>query len=452
MIPKTEDSDILIIGAGWAGLSAAVTLIDSGQKVHVIEAAKAPGGRARCVSYRDYNVDNGTHIMVGAYTQTLALMKKVQGNEKWKESRLLERQSLNLNYKQPNGNNINLPAVHLPAPFNVIFSFLFASGLGFTNKLRILYFGIKIKLNIISLKSDVQLGSFLKQQKQTPDIIRTIWEPLCIAIMNTPIEEASTEVFLRVLKDSFFKNRKASNLLFFKTNLSDAFPIAALNFIKSHGSSSSIHFNRRALSIEKNNNHYIVHTKNATFKTKHLIVATAPRATINILSDLNYDIQHNTLINNLTTFNYQPIYTVYLQYPDAVSIGCTMQGFIGTTTQWLFDKSSKEQPNLISVIISSQGPHLEWDNALLISNVTSELAEFYPEWPQPTDAFVIREKCATFTASVNINRIRPPNKTDIRNVWLAGDYTNTGYPATLEGAVRSGQQCAQQLLSELKTQ
>lgn len=444
MNSEIEESEILIIGAGWAGLSAAIPLIEQGKQVCIIDSAKAAGGRARCVSYRDYNVDNGTHIMVGAYTQTLALIKKVHKRSVWNETLLLERQSLNLSYKQRNNTDITLPAIPLPAPLNIVFSFLFASGVSFKDKLQILSLGLKIKLNIVSLPSDINLKNFLKQQNQSLRIIKSIWEPLCIAILNTPIALASTEIFLRVLKDSFFKSGKASNLLFFKTDLSVAFPIPAQKYIEQH--KGLIHFNRRATSITKEDNHYIINTKLAKYKAKHVVIATAPIATKNLLSDLTDE--HNALINNLNAFTYQPICTVYLQYPKEVSCGRTMQGFLGTTVQWVFNKSSEEQPNLISVVISSEGSHMDWSNTELIKKVTDELAEFYQEWPQPDDAFVIREKRATFTASVNINRIRPSNKTDIHNIWLAGDYTNTHYPATLEGAVRSGHQCAQHILAE----
>lgn len=446
MNSHVEDTDVLIIGAGWAGLSTAITLVDQGKRVCVIDSAKAAGGRAREVNYCQYAVDNGTHIMVGAYTHVLALIKKVHNKNIWNENTLLERQALNLNYKQLEKQSIELPKIVLPAPFNIIISFLLAKGLSLKEKIRILNFGLKVKLNLIHLKADIDLESFLAGQNQTPDIIKNIWEPLCIAIMNTPINQTSTEIFLRVLKDSFFKNRSASDLLFFKTNLSDIFPNPAQRYIEQH--KEKIFFNRRAESITKDDGFYLVKTKSTTYRTKHVVIATAPTAAANLLNTINSEAEHNELITNLQTFTFQPICTVYLQYPELITSERTMQGFLGTTIQWMFDKSSSIQPNLISVIISSQGSHLEMDNPTLINKVTNELARFYPHWPQPNDAFVIREKRATFTASVNINRIRPSNKTDMDNLWLAGDYTNTLYPATLEGAVRSGQQCAQQILSE----
>ncbi len=444
---NTKKTDVLIIGGGWAGLSAAIELVDSGKNVCLIESAKQLGGRAREVKINQVCVDNGTHIMIGAYTETLRLIQKVYSSSgSYTEKDRLKRQGLALNYKQSRKPTINLPCIPLPAPFNIIGSFLFARGLSLKDKFCILALGTKIKLNLINLPADLALQGFLKKQKQTEVVIKSIWEPLCLAIMNTPIEQASTEIFLHVLKESFFKSRRASDLLFFKTTLSRIFPTPAEKYITQHN--GKVLLEQKALSITKENSFYSVTTQSLVIQAKHIVVATPPLATTKLLVELNTQQALDSLIDSLNKFSYQTICTVYLQYPETIQCERSMQGFLGTTSQWMFDKNLTGQPGWVSIIISSAGPHLEIDNPSLIKTVTEELARFYPHWPEPLDAFVIREKRATFTASVNINRIRPANKTAINNIWLAGDYTNTLYPATLEGAVRSGLQCAQQILAE----
>jgi len=442
-----KKTDILIIGGGWAGLSAAIELVDNGKNVCLIESAKQLGGRAREVQVKQIRVDNGTHIMIGAYTETLRLIQKVYPSPgTYKEKDGLKRESLALNYKQNQKPAINLPCVPLPAPFNIIGSFLFARGLSLKDKFCVLALGTKIKLNLIKLPTDLALQDFFEQQKQTEAIIKNIWEPLCLAIMNTPIKQASTEIFLHVLKESFFKSRRASDLLFFKTTLSEIFPIPATKYITQH--KGEILLEQKALSISKENNFYLVTTPSLELQAKHIIIATPPPAASKLLTELNAQQTLDSLISSLNQFSYQTICTVYLQYPETIQCERSMQGFLGSTSQWLFDKNLTGQPGWVSIIISSAGPHLEMYNPELIKTITDELTAFYPHWPEPLDAFVIREKRATFTASVNINRIRPTNKTAMSNIWLAGDYTNTQYPATLEGAVRSGLQCAQQILAE----
>ncbi len=448
-----KKTDVLIIGGGWAGLSAAIELVDSKKNICLIDSAKQLGGRAREVQVKQLVVDNGTHIMIGAYTETLRLIKKVRCSAgHYSEKEYIKREGLALNYKQSQKKQnqkpeINLPCIPLPAPFNIIGSFLFARGLSLKDKLCVLTLGIKIKLNLITLPADLALEVFFIKQNQTDTVIKSIWEPLCLAIMNTPINQASAEIFLHVLKESFFKSRHASDLLFFKTTLSEIFPAPAKKYIMQQG--GEILLEQKALSITKENDFYRVATPSSELQAKHIVIATPPLVAAKLLMGINTQQALDPLLNNLKQFSYQTICTVYLQYPQTIQCQRSMQGFLGTTSQWMFDKKSlTNQPGLVSIIISSGGPHLELDNPALIKTVTEELAQFYPQWPAPLDAFVIREKRATFTASVNINRIRPANKTAMDNLWLAGDYTSTQYPATLEGAVRSGLQCAQQILAE----
>ena len=125
-----------------------------------------------------------------------------------------------------------------------------------------------------------------------------------------------------------------------------------------------------------------------------------------------------------------------------------MLGMSGTLSQWLFDRRVCNQPGLIAVVISADGAHMSWDNARLTSEVTSELRSRFPTWPEAETAMVIREKRATFECRVGTENLRPGNTTPVKGLWLAGDYTDTGYPATLEGAVRSGVQCAHRIIEQ----
>ena len=145
------------------------------------------------------------------------------------------------------------------------------------------------------------------------------------------------------------------------------------------------------------------------------------------------------LYNNIEQFNYEPIVTVYLQYPENTQLTQSMIGLSNTLSQWVFDRGSFcQQAGLISVVISCNGPHMAMDDDTLTQTVDDEIAILFTNKPTLLNSFVIREKRATFACTVNINDIRPKNTTDVKGLFLAGDYTDTGYPATLEGAVRSG--------------
>ncbi|MEX0614848.1 MAG: FAD-dependent oxidoreductase, partial [Methylophaga sp.] len=141
-----------------------------------------------------------------------------------------------------------------------------------------------------------------------------------------------------------------------------------------------------------------------------------------------------------------PICTVYLQYADSLRAPKTMTGFSGSVSQWLFDRSV-QQPGLMAVVISGPGSHTQLTKTELISVVSQELADLLPDWPQTADdALVIREKRATFACTPTSQKMRPNATTNIENLWLAGDFVQHPFPATLETAISNGQRCAQQIL------
>lgn len=129
-----------------------------------------------------------------------------------------------------------------------------------------------------------------------------------------------------------------------------------------------------------------------------------------------------------------------------------MIGLLDTTSQWVFDRGlyGAEHAGLMAVVISGPGEHMALSNPALGTRVVNELGQIFTDWPaplhDPADAVIIREKRATFSCRTGINSMRPAATLPVQGAWLAGDYTDTGYPATLEGAVRSGMQCARALM------
>jgi len=173
-----------------------------------------------------------------------------------------------------------------------------------------------------------------------------------------------------------------------------------------------------------------------TIKTSKIIIAVAPQ---NLKKLITGHAPLTSISNNIEQFNYEPIVTVYLQYPEDTQLTQPMIGLSSTLSQWVFDRGSIcQQAGLISVVISAKGKHMAMDDDTLTQIVDNEISILFDNKPALINSFVIREKRATFACTVNINDVRPKNTTDIEGLFLAGDYTNTGFPATLEGAVRSG--------------
>src|SRR5690606_15519501 len=128
--------------------------------------------------------------------------------------------------------------------------------------------------------------------------------------------------------------------------------------------------------------------------------------------------------------------------PPKTRLPNDMIGLLGGAAQWVFDRALCGQPGLMAAVISTDGPHMGLDNGALIRQAAAELARHFPHWPAPEHGLVVREKRATFACRAGSDNLRPAHATPVQGCWLAGDYTATGLPATLEGAVRSGLQCA----------
>jgi len=424
---------VVIIGAGWAGLAAAVRLTEQGHKVTVFESAKQAGGRARSVSFNELEVDNGQHLLIGAYTECISLMKTVGIDTKV----ALKRLPLLLTVVDKT--KLILQAPPLPAPLHLLYALFTAKGLKFKDRIAAIRFGLHVKNNNYQLKQDISVHELFKLTQQTDILIRQLWEPLCLSTMNTAIKDASANVFMNVFKDAFTNKRKDADLLLSTTDLSNLFPNSAIRYIRNNG--GEVYLKARVDNIEISNNEVIsVSVKLANeikkIKTSQVIIATAPQNLNKLMAEHS---TLNSIRNNIEQFNYEPIVTIYLQYSKEIQLTQSMIGLSSTLSQWVFDRGTFcQQAGLISVVISARGEHMAMDDDTLTQAVHNEISILFTNAPTLIKSFVIREKRATFACTVNINDIRPTNTTSVKGLFLAGDYTNTGYPATLEGAVRSG--------------
>ncbi|MCL6486144.1 MAG: NAD(P)-binding protein, partial [Janthinobacterium lividum] len=220
-----------VIGAGWAGCAAAMELARAGHGVTVFEAARTLGGRARRVERENTVLDNGQHILLGAYTETLRLIK-LAGQD---PAELILTQPLQMRYPADSG-GMDFIAPRLPAPLHLAWALLRAQGLSFADKLALMRFSTAMRTMGWQLYHDCTVSELLLRFDQTEQLNRLMWHPLCLAALNTPPERASARVFLNVLRDSLgASRRRASDMLIPKTNLSALFPEAAARYLAQHG-------------------------------------------------------------------------------------------------------------------------------------------------------------------------------------------------------------------------
>ena len=436
---------VAIIGGGLAGLAAATSLASKGIQCTLFEASGQLGGRARTVTIVANNhegykqslaLDNGQHILLGAYSQTLKLLAMVGVLE----SEAFLRVPLSLDMRKAQKSVFKLSTWYLlPAPLNQLFGFIFCSGLSLNERIAVIKFMLLLKKTQYQLTNDLPLKDFLQQHQQPYHLITWLWEPLCLAALNTPLNIASSRVFLNVLRDTF-ASKNSADFLLPKRDLSQILSQPIARYLTEQN--TAIWLNQRVSGIKPTETGFNVHVKQAAMDTmisvSDVIIAAPPAR----LSDFAIDLPLlNAATAQVNGYSYQPIFTIYLQYPAHATIGKSMVGLIGSLSQWVFDRGILcNQPGLMAVIISANGQHQQYAQDELGLMVAQELQAAFPQLEKPLWHKVIAEKRATFSCDVNLPR--PAHVTPYPNLYLAGDYTFADYPATIEGAVRSGLTCA----------
>lgn len=427
----TQPPRVAVVGGGYAGMAAAVELAAAGAKVDVFEASRTLGGRARAVEAEGRTLDNGAHILVGAYRETLALMAKVGADPAG-----LHRHPLRLDFP----GEFRIAAPRLPAPLHLAWALVAARGISAAEKFAAIRFMRAMEAQGFRLAQDLPTTELLEAHGQSGRLRRYLWEPLCIAALNTGVECASAQVFLNVLRDSLAADRAASDLLLPATDFSRLFPEPAAAWLEARG--GRIQRGRRVECVRRQGTGYAVDGDDAAYD--RLILAVAPYHLPKLVEGLP---ELDDLRNTVAAFEWEPIVTVYLGYPPEVQLPSPMVGVASGWSQWLFDRGALcGQHGLVAAVISARGRHQDLEHETLAQRVHEEVAKMVPKLPARQWSRVIAEKRATFACTPALRR--PPAATALPGLFLAGDYVAGDYPATIEGAVRSGVRAARLALDQ----
>ena len=427
---------LAVIGGGWAGLAAAITLTAANRQVVLFESARQLGGRARGVPLQGHMLDNGQHLLVGAYQATLGLLTAIGISSE----QAFRRTPLDI--ACPPDFHLRLP--RLVAPLHLAWGLLRAQGVPWAEKWNAARFMQDLKAARYRLPHDTTVADWLDRFGQRGVLRQRLWDPLCLAALNTPPEKASAQIFANVLRDSLGGARAATDFLIPRTDLGSLLPEPARVWLQKRGTEVRLSTRVTALTLHQPGGISPISVLGPwgeeTFD--QVILATPPHAASPLLPDCE---ALSSLKNTLNSFRYEPIATAYLGYPEPIGLPTPIEQMPGPLGQWLFDRRDCGNPGVLAVVLSAHGDWESLDNDTLALRLDDEIRVRRPLLPKPLWHRVIREQRATFACTPHLTR--PTHRTALPELWLAGDYTAGDYPATLEGAVRSGIAAAHELLS-----
>jgi squalene-associated FAD-dependent desaturase len=417
-----------IVGGGWAGLSAAVNAVQRGWSVTLWEASRHLGGRARTLDHPAGQLDNGQHILIGAYTDTLSLMRNLGLNP----DELLHRQPLTL--LRPDGHGLRLP--DLPAPWNLLLGVCRARGWTWQDRLTLLRCAAQWQRHNFACPVQTTVAELCR--RLTARVMDQLIEPLCVSALNTPAREASGVVFLRVLRDALWSGAGSSDLLLPTTDLGALMPDAAARWLTERG--VDIRLGCRWTS------HQLASSSDA------LVLACPAWEAARLTAEL-----HPAWSTQAQALRHAPITTVYVQHRDPAFIGLPYPMLALTShahhpAQFVLDRGQlfgPSQRGLLACVVSDSTGTRDALERQVVQQLEAQLSHLPASQNRGSEALsdwtvvqTVMEKRATFVCSPALQR---PSSAIGQGWWACGDYVEGPYPATLEGAVRSGRQVIDQI-------
>ena len=417
---------LTIVGAGWAGLSAAVAATQAGWHVELYEAAPTAGGRARSLpqSFAGQPLDNGQHVLIGAYHDTLALMRTVGLNPET----LLARMPLDLRYA--NGDGICLP--QWPTPLNLLAGIAKARGWTLKDKASLLQTAWTWQCAQFECAPELTVAQLCNKSNLSTRVMAQLIEPLCLSALNTAIDQASATVFLRVLKDALWDEQGSSDLLIPRVDLGALLPNACLQWLHQQG--ANIHLSTRMSSAR------IQELQRTSSCDQAVLLACPAWEAARLTADIA-----PKWANQCAELQYTAIATVYLH--------CTENSFQGLSqpmvalhsatdapAQFVFDKGAlSNQHGLLAAVVSACNLERDELTKLVHNQVCKQL-----KLRRLNIIQTVVEKRATLACTPILDR---PAPFVANGLWACGDYIYAPYPSTLEGAVRSGQHIVTKICS-----
>lgn len=428
---------VAVIGAGWAGLAAALQLVRDGLPVALVEAAAVPGGRGRSLDLDGAHLDNGQHILVGACRQVLAQMRAV-GVDPQDALHALPF-ALSLRERRPGVDTGSFSLAPRSARPRHLAAALYRALGGETPPRRLAALFGAARMLTGTPGEDLPVAEWLRRAHQPPALITRLWEPLCLAVMNTPVAEASTKIFQNVLRQTLRGNQRDARLLIPRLPLGALFPEPALARLRASGAEVRMSTRVTGIAPLAKGGFELTLRGGDPLRARQVVLATAPRAAVRLLPESEALAPTRRALSALGA---RSICTVYLRYPRPVVDLPPLTGLLGQHGQWLLPRHLIGEPHWLAVVISAAEMSPAADARSRWERVARELSAIFPQLGKPDRGRVICEHAATFDARAGIDDLRPDVRTGLSGLYLAGDHCAHGLPSTLEAAVQAGLQAA----------
>jgi zeta-carotene desaturase len=446
-VSGTEQSDVIVVGAGAAGLAAAAALAGVGKSVTVLERKPYVGGRA--CSYEHpalHEVVDSQHVLLGCCTNLIALCEQSGSADKirWYDTQT---------FLEPGGRSSTISASSLPAPFHFAPSFLGMSMLGWKDKLGMAR-GLMEFFWSYPAEDNESIEQWLKRTQQTELSIRHFWNPILMATLNDRVAHCSTRYAGKVFHELFIKSSTGGRLGIPTVPLSE-FYMAAARLIESCGGTLQLRASVEAITQEQNGR-WRVNVADTSYIADSIILALPFEQTQKLLPAVRLDEQYAGIALNtrdelelkMARQVHSPFTSILLWFDREIS-DLDHAWLLDTTIEWFFHKSRirrypSEKGSYVELVIAGSRAQLSMTREEILSGALHELQLFFPEVKRAklVKSGVLKEARATFSVLPGLDQFRPAQTTEWPGLYLAGDWTATEWPSTMEGAVRSGRLAA----------
>jgi squalene-associated FAD-dependent desaturase len=436
---------ILIIGGGIAGISAAVQAIENGLLPVVIEKNSCLGGRVRSFAAADLQktIDNGQHVLSAAYEETSRLLKKIGSQNK-----VFFQKNFHALFVRSVRQHLPFTAAPLPAPFHFFLpllryhSFTQINLRDFWNFWRRSFF-----LSSVSLR-ELTISQWLDKCRQGEKIRELLWRPLSLSILNTPIESGSAFLLQQTIQRSFIGSPRKAGLGIPQSWLSEIFANPAEKYIRQSG--GQIHLLNTVQQIRPLPSGALqVITEKNRFEAQQVVITVPPPALLDILGNSELP-EFSDLREILPQFQYHPIMTVNIFCQKSLNFIFPIL-LISSPFQWIFAHPHSSGGYGYAFVISAADDWIDCSREEVIKIVENEVLRLLGVNLKKDNLIlaykIIKEKRATIAQTPGVLALRPAVRTALKNIYLAGDWTDTGLPATIEGAVISGKTAIQSILN-----